>query len=102
MSYLALVILVNRTVIRVDSLRLTVRNGPLPWAGARDVPTGDIDQFYCEEYVSRTARGGTYYRIKLVRKSGDELDLVSGLPPRVNAGVIIQHLKGYLGDRGRS
>ena len=51
--YLAAVKAVNKHRVRVDSARLQVTQGPLPWPGARKLAASDIEQLYALEHKVR-------------------------------------------------
>ena len=56
MTYATLCGFMNRTVLRVSGGELTVRHGPLPFPGNRQVLTADIKQLYCTETIHRGKR----------------------------------------------
>jgi len=58
----------NQHHIRVDSARLQVSQGPLPWPGARKLDASDIDQLYATEHESRTETGKNGNRTVQIRK----------------------------------
>src|SRR5262252_7413131 len=57
-SYSTIAGFVNHTRITVGNGAVDVKLGPLPWWGARRVPSTEIVQVYCEE-VSPSRRGGS-------------------------------------------
>lgn len=87
LAYTWLAYLVNRSTLRVDAARVSVRHGPLPCWGAKDVLRADIARVFCEKWIhsSRNASDGTAfeprvtYRVKLLLKGGRTLNLVTGL-----------------------
>ena len=98
-AYWGLAIFINSRVIRMDPMRLTVRNGPIPLPRSRDVPTGEIDRIYSEMYVSHEGRGGggVLYRVMVIRKGGKELQLLPGVSDPAKAEFIVQQLSAFLG-----
>lgn len=77
--YLALASLLNRTVVRVDAARLTVRVGPLPWSWPVELPTTDIAELGLEQHWSYSkGANGWRYGVKAVRKDGKEKILFTG------------------------
>lgn len=100
-AYWGLAILLNSRVIRADPMRLTVRDGPIPCLGARDLLTADIARIYSEVYVSYAGHGGggTFYRVVVIRKSGKELKLLPGVADPAKAEFISQQLNGFLSDQ---
>jgi hypothetical protein len=93
--------LVNRTTVRVDAARVSVRHGPLPWLGAKDVAKADIDGVVSEMVINDSADSsdGTIfqpreiYRVRLMIKSGKTLSLVTGLLAPDQALFIEQQIR---------
>ena len=93
--------LVNRTTVRVDTARVSVRHGPLPWLGAKDVAKADIDGVVSERVIndSSDSSDGTIfqpreiYLVKLMLKSGKTLSLVTGLRAPDQALFIEQQIR---------
>lgn len=86
-TYWWLAYLVNRTTLRLDAARISVRHGPLPYWGAQDVLRTDIARVFSEKRTcssSDTSDGTAFepettYLVKLQLKGGETLTLVSGL-----------------------
>jgi hypothetical protein len=101
-AYTWLAYLVNRTTIRVDGARVTVRHGPLPCWGAQDVLRAEIARVYSERWVhsSSGASDGTAfeprvtYRVLLNLKGGKTLKLATGLLAPEQAMFIEQQVRG--------
>jgi hypothetical protein len=103
LTYTVLTGYLNRTVLEVSQGRLTVRHGPLPWPGNRDVDLSELDQLYCEEKISRGRNGVSYaYNVCGLLKGGQRLPLLSGLPDRSQALFVEQLVEGYLGIEDRA
>jgi hypothetical protein len=93
--------LVNRTTVRVNATGVSVRHGPLPWLGARDVATADIDGVVSERVINDSADSsdGTIfeprviYSVKLMLKSGKIVTLVTGLRAPNQALFIEQQIR---------
>ena len=93
--------LVNRTTVRVDAARVSVRHGPLPWLGAKDVAKADSDGVVSERVIndSSDSSDGTIfqpreiYLVKLMLKSGKTLSLVTGLRAPDQALFIEQQIR---------
>jgi hypothetical protein len=60
LTYVMLASLLNTTELRVGGGRLTVRHGPVPWWGSRDVPTAGLRQLFVSESSVRVNRRPTY------------------------------------------
>src|SRR5206468_932184 len=90
--------LVNRTTVRVDAARVSVRHGPLPWLGAKDVAKADIDGVVSERVINDSSDGTIFqpreiYLVKLMLKSGKTLSLVTGLRAPDQALFIEQQIR---------
>lgn len=87
---------VNRTVVRVDRDRLTVRHGPLPWPGNRDLPVASIRQLYTEMQTHRGKNGTTVsYRLSAVLDDGSSVKLLSG----IDSAAVPRYLEQEIEDR---
>jgi hypothetical protein len=79
-GYYSLCGFTNHTVLRVRNGVLSVRHGPLPWPGNKEVPTADIQQLYCEEQRNQGKNGVTYtYRLSAMLRSGKREVLMDGI-----------------------
>ncbi len=99
LTYVGIALFVNRTTITVDRNRLTVRNGPLPWWGRRELASKDVLRLYCRQVVSedpdddsRTAS----YLVDVATKEGKRLVLLSSLPTVEQARYIHRRLARHL------
>jgi hypothetical protein len=99
MGWMALGLLLNRTTIRVEGLRLQVSHGPIWWPGKRDIPTKDLDQLYCEEYVAYKSNDMPVYRLRIhaICKDGAKIKLVPGMEDAGQALYLEQLLEKQLG-----
>jgi hypothetical protein len=95
--YQGLAGLLNRTHIRAQEGRLTVRHGPVPWPGARDIDVRELTQLFVKEVVHK-AKSPTYtYDVcALVRDTG-QVALLKGLPAPAQALFLEQQLESRLG-----
>jgi hypothetical protein len=102
LAYYTVCTFVNTTEIVVANGVLTVRHGPLPWMGNREIPTEALEQLYCEEHVSRTRNGTTVtYSVRARGRDGRMVKLVTGLPERDQAMYIEQEIERHLGIADR-
>ena len=93
--------LINRTTVIVDRARISVRHGPLPWLGARNVAREDIQGIVSERVINDSADSsdGTIfqprviYRVKLVLKNGKTRKLVTNLRTPEQAFFIEQQIR---------
>jgi hypothetical protein len=90
--------LINRTTVRADATRISVRHGPLPWRG-KDVLRGDIGTIVSERVINDSdSSDGTIfqpreiYLVKLVLKNGKTVKLVTGLRAPEEALFIEQQI----------
>jgi hypothetical protein len=98
LTYVAVTGLFNRTVVRVDPENLTVRHGPLPWAGSRSLSRSDICQLYCTPaFVRRDqATGKSTYNVNALLNDGRQIKLLGGLHLS-EALYFKQQLEAWLG-----
>jgi DNA-directed RNA polymerase subunit RPC12/RpoP/uncharacterized membrane protein len=102
LAYFTAALFVNTTEIVVADGVLTVRHGPLPWLGNRQIATDALEQLYCEEHVSRSRNGTTItYSVRARSKDGRMVKLVTGLPERDQAMYIEQEVERHLGIADR-
>jgi hypothetical protein len=101
-TYSTLAGFVNRTEVRVSNRAVTVRHGPLPWFGQRDIAASDIAQVYRQQIVTTGSRGSTSvrYRLSVIRHDERKVDLLSCDSPDT-ALYVEQEVERYLciGDR---
>jgi hypothetical protein len=96
--YVSLAGLVNRTTFAIADEVLTIRHGPLPWPGKRDLPVREIAQLYCEEEVVRHRNGSrSNYHLGAVMRDGTKRRLVANLPAPEHALFLEQRLEEHLG-----
>ncbi len=87
----------NRTVIRVSGGELSVRHGPIPYPGNRQIPTADIKQLYCTETIHRGKRSSrTTYNVMVKVREGDKLTLLSGLDDLDQGLYVEQQIEKHL------
>lgn len=95
-AYNALAGWVNRTRIAVDQGRLSVRHGPLPWLGNKDLDGSTLKQLYTKEKISRGRNGSTTtYEVHAITSTGKNEKLLSGLDTSEQALYIEQEIERY-------
>ena len=88
---------VNRTVICVSGGELTVRHGPLPWPGNRNVFADDLKQLYCTEHFHRGKNStSTSYGVNALLAGDRKVKLLSGFTEADQALFIEQRLEEHL------
>jgi hypothetical protein len=75
-TYLALCLFLNHTVIEISGGLLSVRHQPLPWPGKRLAVT-DVDHLYCEERTSDSEDPAHDYLLRATTRQGRRVKLLS-------------------------
>lgn len=102
-GYWALASFLNRTRVRVTADHLTVRHGPLPWPGARDLRSADVDQLYVAQRVQTNSDGkrSVSYELLATLRGGEEVTLMSGLSGTEQARAVEARVEAALGIADR-
>jgi hypothetical protein len=58
-TYVVLALALNSTSVRVESARLVVRNGPIPFGGGSSTDVREIEEVFVSSYMTSGARGLT-------------------------------------------
>ena len=100
--YFSLAGVLNRTTIDVSRERLSIRHGPLPWPGERDLelPGNCLKQLYGEAWRRSQflfQRAGTVYDLKALDADGHEVELLSGIEDRSQVLYLELALEKQLG-----
>src|SRR5262249_50681673 len=93
-------LLLNATRIFVDERWLRVRQGPVPWAGGRQIPVKEIEQLYVgwDVYKGVKSRARIYtFRLCARLAGGSEQVLVSGPLDADQARALEAVLEKHLG-----
>ena len=98
LTYLAVTGLVNRTVLRVEGGKLSVRHGPLPWIGNVEIETARLRQLYVRRRMHHT-KNGTYYTWSVQADTDDfeTITLLARLHDREQAEYIEWAVEAHLG-----
>jgi hypothetical protein len=95
-SYAALAGWFNTTRISVDQGKVTVRHGPLPWLGNKDLDGASLTQLYSKEKVSRGRNSTSVtYEVHAITATGKNEKLVSGLDSSEQALYIEQEIERH-------
>jgi hypothetical protein len=86
---------VNTTRIAIENGALSVRHGPLPWPGNREVAIANIAQLFCREHVG--SKGARTYSVNALLKEGTTSPVVKGLNDAEQALYIEQIVEKRLG-----
>ncbi len=102
MLYIALAGIINRTIITVDNVALSIRHFPLPWRHSGAIASGNIEQLYCREYQIQN-RGQTWNRYDLcaLLRSGIERKLLKGIDTAEDALYLEREIENHLGITDR-
>lgn len=93
-AYKALTALLNRTVIEIDRGRLTVRHGPIPAAGNRDVALDDLRQLFTTEIAD--SEGAPTCDLHAMVSNGPAITLVKELTDVRQALFIERAIEDHL------
>lgn len=98
-TYAALTGLVNRTVLRVEGGKLTVRHEPLPWIGNVEIETARLRQLYLRRRTHRTKNGGMYYtwNVQAETDALEAITILARLHDREQAEYIEWAVEEHLG-----
>ena len=97
-TYTALAGWLNTTRISVSQGKISVRHGPLPWLGNKDLDGSMLKQLYSKEKISRGRNSTSYsYEVHAVLSNGKNAKLVSGLESSEQALYIEQEIERYFG-----
>lgn len=92
----------NSSVIRVNAEAVEVHHGPVKMKRNRELPAGDIQQFYCKEKVRRHKNGSsTSYGVEAVMNDDKRQTLVDGLDQPDQALFLEQQIEKHLGIADR-
>lgn len=98
LAYATVAGFVNSTVLAVERGHLTVRHGPLPWMGNRDLSTSQIKQLFCEQKITNSRNGRSVtYSVKAMTRNDTAVKLVSGLHAHDEALYVEQEIEKHLG-----
>lgn len=90
----ALTGLLNTTTIRIANGRMTVRHGPIPTFGNREIALGDLRQLYT---VTKTKNDNTTYELHAITAVGPTVKLMSGLTEVQQALYVERVVEDHLG-----
>ncbi|MGK0186123.1 MAG: hypothetical protein ACI9R3_001906 [Verrucomicrobiales bacterium] len=98
LAYGTLAGFMNTTEIKVGRGNLTLRHGPIPWKGNKDIASHSVRQLYCKEKISHGKNGPhSRYTVEIVLDSDKRETLVKNLNEAEQALFIEQQIEGHLG-----
>lgn len=90
----------NMTTVTAGSGGLSVRHGPVPWPGRRDIPRAGLLQLYCRE--QRGSKGSRSYELWAALASGDRVRVLTSGADLDQALWFEQEIERALGIRDRA
>jgi hypothetical protein len=96
-NYPVAAMLFNRTRVRIEPARVSVKHGPLPWRGSRVVLRSQVAEAFADQQVNSEetlVERAVSYRVRARMKDGSVLTLVSGLDEPGQALFLAQLLAG--------
>jgi hypothetical protein len=94
-AYTALTGLFNRTVIEVDRGVLSVRHGPIPARGNRDIALSDLRQLFTIESTGN--KGARSYELHAIVSNGPTVTLAKGLTDSRQALYLERTIEDHVG-----
>jgi hypothetical protein len=95
LPYAGAAFLVNKTIVDVSGLEITVAHRPLPFPGNRKIPVAHLRQFFCVERTRQ--KGSPAYTVMARLTSGREVTLISGLSTDREARFLEERLERRIG-----
>ena len=97
LTYKTLADLLNTTTLRVDSSRVSVSHGPIPWRGV-SIESTEVRQIFVRQVWQRGKRGSSWstFGLAVVDTSGAAIDLLSNLGSMEEAKYIEQAIERHL------
>jgi hypothetical protein len=97
-TYLALANLFNHTVVEATRQGLTIRHGPLPWAGNRHMERAELKQLFSSSRVIQGKNSSTtVYELNALTSDGRRVKLLGSLDDPGQALYLEQSLEKRLG-----
>lgn len=99
LTYSVLCGFLNRTTLEITPDWLTIRHGPLPWAGNRQLAAAQLRQPFCERSMSRNGMNAnrttaaTIYQVSAVLNDGSKVKLIGGLRELTDARYLERQIE---------
>lgn len=101
-SYYAITLWFNKTVIYVTRQYIQVSHKPLPWLGNKKIDANDIKQLYGKEKISTNNNMlPVSYEVHMIMNSGNDTKLLSGLKTSEQALYVEQEIEKYLSIKNK-
>jgi hypothetical protein len=97
LTYYALAGYVNKTYIRINYEKISVRHRPMPYWGHKTILSRDIKQLYTKEKISRSSKRQTVtYEVHALTQSGRSMKLVPYMETSEQALFVEQEIEKFL------
>ncbi|HKK17661.1 MAG TPA: hypothetical protein VJ952_03185 [Opitutales bacterium] len=98
LTYYVVAGFLNKTDVRINPLKVSVRSYPMKWFGNKEVPIDDIKQLYTTEKISNNKNGTSMsYTVNILTPAGKQLKLLSGLQAKEQGIFIEKKIEEVLG-----
>jgi hypothetical protein len=102
LTYYTLAGYINKTLVRINYERISVRHRPLPYWGHKTLLSRDIKQLYSKEKISRSSNRETItYEVHAMTHSGKSIKLVPYMASSEQALFVEQEIEKYLGIKDK-
>ncbi len=102
LTYFTLAGYVNKTFVRVNYEKISVRHKPLPYLGHKTVQTRDVKQLYSKEKISRSSKNTSVtYEVHALTHGGKSIKLVPYMESSEQALFVEQEIERYLGIKDK-
>ncbi|MEL6945980.1 MAG: hypothetical protein AAFO82_25265 [Bacteroidota bacterium] len=97
LAYYTLCGFLNTTYIKVDHREIDISFAPLPFLGAKNLSTADIEQLFVREKVTKGKNGTRItYQVDAILTTGKSTALVKGFSDAQQAQYIEQKIERFL------
>lgn len=103
LTYTMLCTFINKTLITISARSLSIKHGPLPWFGNKQIAPHEIDQVFVQQSITRNKNGRTIrYHVRYLDTKGKEAKLLGGLSDASHALFLEQEIESTLGIKDRA
>lgn len=102
LAYFCLCLWFNRTIVQLRGGIFSIEHKPLPWFGAKKLPSDELEQLYCKEVLSNSKNGtNVTYEVHAILRNHRNIKLLSGLADAEQALFFEEAIEDYLGIEER-
>jgi hypothetical protein len=92
-TYYTAAIFINETTVRLSKRLLSVKHGPLPWFGSRELDPGSLDQLYCVRVRHKNKNSVTYtFTLRAQLTTKRTVDILRGL----SDAAVVKWLEAFI------